>query len=72
MNEVNIIENSEDCALEEHKNLIDFQAALEQQDARIKSLENQLKLSETETRSVIDRQLDLENFSRKNIINLRA
>ena len=65
LNKLDIIENSVDYALEELKNLTDLQATVEQQDAKIKSLENQLKLCKAETRSVMDKLLNLENFSRK-------
>ena len=70
LNKLDIIENSVDYALEELKNLTDLQATVEQQDAKIKSLENQLKLCKAETRSVMDKLLNLENFSRKNNIKL--
>ena len=51
------------------KNLTDLQATVEQQDARIKSLEEQLKLCKAENRSVMDKLLNLEMFSRKTISN---
>ena len=69
LNKLDIIENSVDNALEELKNLTDLQAIVEQQDAMIKSLENQLKLCKARTRSVMDKLLNLENFSSKTISN---